>query len=300
LTAARGYLVAPPLIRFLQTPVGPPLDLTALEGGLRASPIGPALAGVPEGQLFTNSAAVPLLALGDEDIRPERVTSYEAGYKAQVGALFVSLDTYVSKIDGFISQLLPGVNPDYPVWTAPDAVPEAARAPLEQAVLGAVGNGLARLSNGSTAYVLSGGNAGRATEHGAELAMQWRRNTNWQFDANYTYYGFTLEKNSFFAGDSVLSNTPKSSGNVAVTWMRPQGTRVRIGARLSEQFQWRSSIWIGTVPPMASVDVVLSHPLSRALTASVVGTNILDQQRFQFYGGSLVGRRVMASMTWRP
>jgi hypothetical protein len=51
---------------------------------------------------------------------------------------------------------------------------------------------------------------------------------------------------------------------------------------------------------MASVDVVLSHPLTRALTASVVGTNILDQQRFQFYGGSLVGRRVMASMTWRP
>jgi outer membrane receptor protein involved in Fe transport len=179
------------------------------------------------------------------------------------------------------------------------AVPDAARAPLEGAVLSAVGAGLTRRSDGTTAIVLSGGNAGRATERGVEVATQWRPAPGWHVDANYTLYRFSLVRGSFLPGDSVLANTPANSGNTSVTYTRTTGAHARIGVRVSEAFDWRSALWSGRVPAHASVDVVLSHPFTAELSASVVGTNMLDQQRYQFFGGSLVRRRVVASLTWR-
>jgi len=298
-TFATGYLVAPVLARFLSVAAGPPLDFRLLEGGLRASPLGPALQGVPSGTLFTNSATVPLLALGNTNLRPERVQNVEVGYKAQLADWFVSATAFTSKLDGFLSPLLPGVNAQYPSWTSPSAVPDVARAALEGAVFGAVGGGLTRLANGSTAYVLSGGNAGRAQERGVEVEAQWRAGTHWLFDANYSRYDMSLSPETFLKGDTVLANAPTNSGNVSVAYTQRDGTRARVGLRLAESFNWRSALWVGWVPSMATVDAVVSRPLSPALSVSIVGTNLLDQARYQFFGGSLVRRRVMASLTWR-
>src|SRR5256885_13544775 len=61
-------------------------NLSAIEAQLRADPsVGPALAAVPNGTLFTNSAAVPESSLGNPVLAPHTVTSYEPGYKRQIG-----------------------------------------------------------------------------------------------------------------------------------------------------------------------------------------------------------------------
>ncbi len=299
-TVARGYLVPPLLGRFLELTAGPPLDLRGLEAGLRASPLGPVLAGVPAGTLFTNSAAVPLLALGADDLGTERNTTYELGWKAQVRTLFLSAHLYHNRMDGFLSPLLPGGDLRRAAWSAPAAVPEAARAALEGAVLGAAGRGLTRLANGSTAFVLSGGNAGRARERGVELEAQWRPDTRWTFDANYAGASFSIDAGSFIPGDTVVANTPRHTANASAAFTASDGTRARVGLRAASAFDWRSAVWVGRVPSMASLDGSVSRPLTPTLRASLVGTNLLDQQRYQFFGGSLVRRRVLASLTWRP
>jgi hypothetical protein len=121
----------------------------------------------------------------------------------------------------------------------------------------------------------------------------------WDIDASYTRYGFELAQGSFLRGDSVLANTPANSGSASVTYTRRNGTRARAGVRVSEAFGWRSALWWGRVPSSVSVDAVLWHPVSAQLSASIAGTNLLDQQHYQFFGGSLVRRRVLASITWR-
>lgn len=297
-TFAQGYLVAPALARFLEFEAGPPLDLRPLEAGLRASPLGPALQGVPQGTLFTQSASVPLLALGNPNLRPERVNSFEAGYKGQFARVFVAIDAYASRLDGFLSQLLPGANPDFMPWTAPGAVPDVARDALQQAVLGTLGTGITRRRDGSTAYVLSGGNAGRASERGVEVDARWQLSRSLSLDANFTRYDFNLVKGSFIAGDSVLPNTPANAGNASLTYQHARGTRARVALRAAEAFAWRSALWWGPVPSSATVDVVLAHTLAPGLSANVAGTNILDQARYQFYGASLVRRRVLVSLSW--
>jgi outer membrane receptor protein involved in Fe transport len=298
-TLNRGFRAPSQFERFLYFPAGPPIDLSLLEGGLRASPLGPALAGVPDGALFTQSNAVPLLALGNEKLRPQRVTSLELGYKGETRGWFITLDAYYSRINDFTSGILTGVNADYGPWTAPDAVPAEARAGLEGAVNGAV-PGLSRLPGGATAYVLSYGNEGRATEWGAELGFGAELTSSLRAEGGYSAYRSRLEQSTLFPADTVSPNTPATTANVGLLYHRPDGLRVRAGIRVTSSFFFRDFLWAGTVPASRAVDVTASRPIGTSLWIGVTGTNVLDERRFQLYGGSVIGRRLLLTLTWKP
>ncbi|MDH3424705.1 MAG: TonB-dependent receptor, partial [Gemmatimonadota bacterium] len=146
---------------FLNVPLGLPADLDAVETSMRTM-FPAALAAVPVGTLFTESSAVPALALGNSDLDVERLTSYEAGYRGEFDRrIQLTVDVYYSVVRDFVSALLPSANPAYGPWTAPAAVPASDRAALETAVLDALGpgSGLTNLSDGSSAIVFSYGNA---------------------------------------------------------------------------------------------------------------------------------------------
>jgi outer membrane receptor protein involved in Fe transport len=294
----RGFLTPSSFQRFLSFPAAPPLDLRALEGGLRASPLGPALAGVPNGQLFDASAAVPVLALGNRTLKPEDVTGMELGYKGQIGRVFLTADAYYSDIKDFSTGVLAGVNPAYQPWTAPAAVPEAARAALEAAVRGTLGPGFSRLPSGSTAYVLSMGNAGKAREYGVEAGVAVQMSTALRLDANYAGYGFTLDRKSFYAGDTVEANTPPHTANVAAVYQANNGARARVGVRWEDGFKFRSGTWVGDLPSSRSVDLNVTYPMGHRLTATLAGTDVLDERRVHLMGGSLIERRMLLTLGW--
>ena len=298
-TYNKGFRAPAPFERFLLFPAGPPLNLLALERGLRASALGPALGGVPNGTLFTNSSAVPLLAVGNEKLRPQEVTSWEMGYKGDIGRTFLTADVYYSRINDFTSGLLTGVNAAYAPWTAPSAVPESARPGLEGAVRAAAA-GLTRLPGGASAYVLSYGNEGRATEWGTEISAAAILTDRIQLDANYSLHRWALEGATLFAADTVLSNTPRHTVNAGVAFHGRGGFRARAGFRFDDTFQYKDYQWSGRVPATRTIDVTITRPLGNALTLGVVATNLLDEQRFQMYGGSVIGRRALATLHWKP
>ena len=114
LSAGRGFQTPTVLEKFLNVPVGPPADFSALEAGLRASPLGAALAGVTPGTLYTNSASVPALGLGNTTLDVEHVTNVEVGYKGLLGQrVFVTVDGYLGRLSDFVTDLLPGANPNF-------------------------------------------------------------------------------------------------------------------------------------------------------------------------------------------
>jgi outer membrane receptor for ferrienterochelin and colicins len=300
LTWNQAFQTPNPVERFLSQPAGAPLDLSALEAGLRASPLGGALAGVADGALFSTSAAVPVLALGNAALAVERVRSIEAGYK---GALFgrgvVSVDVYHSRLDDFVTNLMVGANPAYAPWTAPDAVPEPARAALEQAVRDVMGVGLTRLDDASTALVLSLGNAGRATEWGGEIALGYPLSDAWTLEANAAYFRAAVARGTFVAGDTLLPNSPRHMGSVALTHRAEGRPDVTLGLRVVEAYDWRAGFYAGRVPARQVVDLTAGHDLTPRLRLQLVGTNLLDQRRYEAFGASLVGRRVLGRVVYR-
>ena len=279
-------------------------NLSAIEAQLRADPsVGPALAAVPNGTLFTNSAAVPESSLGNPVLAPQTVTSYEAGYKGQIGwRAFITLDAYAARIENFTTSMLPGVNPMYPRWTAPPEVPAPDRATVESAVRNAlaprgsaVQNGLTRLPDATTAVVLSFANVGTVDEWGVEFGSSISLSRVLTTSASYAWYNSAIRDN--VAGNVLSPNTPRNKGVISLTYAGRQGIDVGVDARIVSGYHWTMGLWDGDIPANQMVNLSAGYRINPHLRVFANATNLFDQQHFEVYGGSVIGRRVLAALT---
>lgn len=306
-TVNRAFLTPNTLEFFTDFPAGAPADFSGLEAALRASPLGPALDSVPNGQLFTTSTAVPILARGNPALQVEHSTSFELGYKGQfLDRFFLSIDGYYARLSNFVTDILPGVNPAYAPWTAPAEVPAGARPILEGAVrdaLLAAGQpiaavGLTRLADGSTAIVLSVGNAGRVKQYGLEAAAGVRLAQGLVLEANYSLFRFNLDSTSLAVGQVLEPNTPAHRINLSASYST---STVDVRGSLSwvAGYDWASGIYQGRVPASATVNLSGGYRITPHLNAQGVVTNLFNQQRYHIFGGSVIGRRALIGMTLR-
>jgi len=301
----RAFLTPSLPTLFAASAAGPGVqNLSAIEAQLRADPsVGPALAAVPNGTLFTNSAAVPESSLGNPVLAPQTVTSYEAGYKGQIGwRAFITLDAYAARIENFTTSMLPGVNPLYPRWTAPPEVPAADRATVESAVRNAlaprgsaVQNGLTRLPDATTAVVLSFANVGTVDEWGVEFGSSISLSRVLTTSASYAWYNSAIRDN--VAGNVLSPNTPRNKGVISLTYAGPQGIDVGVDARIVSGYHWTMGLWDGDIPASQMVNLSAGYRINPHLRVFANATNLFDQQHFEVYGGSVIGRRVLAALT---
>ncbi|MGH7630372.1 MAG: TonB-dependent receptor [Gemmatimonadales bacterium] len=289
---------------FLRVAAGAPANFTALETGLRASALGPALAGVPVGTLFTTSAAVPVFARGNAGLDVESTTGYELGYKgAFANRVYVTLDLYYNAISDFVTDLLPGVNPAYGPWTAPDAVPPQFRPALEAAVRNSLAPinpiaaaGLTRV-NGNTEIVLSYTNAGQVDQYGAELGVGVQITDEVRADGSLSLFDFEVEAGSQAVGDQLLANTPSTKGTLGVSYTGRQGLDLGASVRIVDSYQWAAGVFVGEVPSSESVDVNAGYRINHNFRVFALATNVFDQERYHLFGGSVIGRRVLGGIT---
>ncbi|MEO8453164.1 MAG: TonB-dependent receptor [Gemmatimonadota bacterium] len=292
---------------FLNVAAGAPADLRALEAGLRASPLGPALAGVPVGALFDNSQTVPVRARGNAKLDVEKVTGYEFGYRGDLTRkLYVTFDAYRDVLKNFVTDLLPGVNPAFPYWTAPAAVPAAARAALQSAVRNALvanpasrtaGLGLSRTEDGKTAIVVSYANAGQVTQYGFEAGVGLQLTNTLRADGSFSLFHYAV--NNQQEGDKLLANTPSAKGHVALSYSGRTGLDLGISLRAVKGFDWAAGVFAGYIEPQETIDVNGAYDINNSFKMFATAVNILDQQRYTIFGGSVNGRRILAGVTTR-
>ena len=302
LTLNRGFLTPSHAELFLRLHLATQ-DLLPLETSLRASALGPALEGVLEGALFTNSAAVRLLALGNPDLVPQKVTSFELGYRGRLSRhVFATLDMYFNRKTDFVTALLPAtaVNPHFQPWTAPSAVPPSERPALEGVVRQALAGGpaefgLTRLPDGSTAIVVSFGNAGLVLERGVELGVIGWLTKEIHLGGSYAYYDFDIKRQQ--QGDVLQPNTPRHKGTASLGYEGHSGVDFQVSTRLVEGYRWVGGVFRGYVPSSVTVDASAGYRFSNNLRLHAVATNVLNDRHFQVYGGSVEGRRIVGGVT---
>jgi outer membrane receptor for ferrienterochelin and colicins len=312
LTVNRAFQVPNYSELFLRAAARAPSDFSLLEAGLRASSLGPALARVPQGTLFTNSSSVPVLAIGNPNLSVEKVTGLEVGYKGVYEKkLFITLDVYYSRLTDFVTALLPGVNPEYQPWTAPPQVPAPYNLYLEQAVrdqlLAAAGTipayGLTRLSDGSTAVVISYTNAGKVDEKGFDLGARMYVTDEISADVNWGYFDFTLKDPLVFQvqgamiSDVLLPNTPKHKASAGLSYIGASGFSASVSARWVKKFPWAGGIFNGDVPEYTVVNLVAGYQLTKNISIGANVYNLLNRKHYEIFGGSMLERRVLATVT---
>jgi iron complex outermembrane receptor protein len=327
---------------FLQVPVATPSASPAiLEGGiqqyyaaLRQSLPPQALAGltITDNLPWNFSGATQVLALGNADLKVEKVTGWELGYKGSLSTnAYVTADFYLNKLKDFVTDLLPGVNPAFPTFALTDGVDVPAelaaidqriqflqsqgaltaqqagalRAPIPVLLGGYAqlsagtqiqgANALATLPDGSRAVVLSYTNAGRVTERGVELGVGYQFTPEIRGDASFTGFDFTV--NSQAVGDQLLPNTPGKKATFSVSYAGLQGIDANVTVRLVDGYQWAAGVFQGYVPSNEFVNVSAGYRINNYVRVHATATNLLDQKRFQLYGGSVIGRRVLGGLT---
>ncbi|HUO85741.1 MAG TPA: TonB-dependent receptor [Thermoanaerobaculia bacterium] len=279
---------------FLRAPAGAPVRaLFPIEQQLA-----PFLGGV---SLGFNS--IPILALGNDDLDVEEITSYEIGYSGIFGGrLYMTLDYYQNEIENFVTDLLPGplVNPDFAPYRPPSVLP----AQVQQIILGALQQNvpastlalMTNLPDGSPAFVLSYTNAGKVDTEGAELSFNFYVNNNWILDFNYSWFDFEIVE---AAPDLLLPNAPKTKFNAGVTyrWNRFDAS---LKYRWVDGFVWATGIFYGDVPSFDVLNFAASVNLTDAWRIGTNISNVLDSDHWESFGGDRLGRRALgyASVRW--
>jgi outer membrane receptor protein involved in Fe transport len=281
----------------LRAPLAPPLDLSAIERAL-----GPLLGGTPLG-----FSSVPLLAVGNEALDVEEITSVEAGYTVALGGrTFLQATWYRNHVDTFTSGLLPQVgtslgrlNPAFGPYQPPSTLSPAAASAVTGALAQALPPNLyasmTNLSGGAPAFaVLSLANFGQADTQGVEVGVTSHLKHGWRLDASYAWFDFSVENDA--PDVPLLPNTPRHQGAIGVA----QASRlfdVAVRARLVDGFEWVSGIYAGPVPAYGVVDAQANWRMTSRFSVGLDVTNLLDHAHYEMFGGDLLGRRALGHVT---
>jgi outer membrane receptor for ferrienterochelin and colicins len=208
---------------------------------------------------------------GNEYLKVEKITGFELGYKGIFwNNFFVTVDGYYNTLRDFITDLAPNVHPDYP---------EAVVLP---------GDSVKRT-------IWSYNNAGEVTERGAEIAFNYYLSDAWTVDANYAFFDFTvIEKGE---KDVLLPNAPKHKVNGGITFRSPSGVSANLSVKYVPSFDWAAGIYQGKILAYTMVNLSASYRITGNFTAGINVGNLLDRRHYEIYGGSIIGRRAIASLT---
>jgi iron complex outermembrane receptor protein len=288
---------------FLQAPTVIPgtttsaLDLSALERAL-----GPLLGGTALG-----FSRIPVLALGNKDLDVEKIKTYEIGYNGILGPkAYLTIDYYQSKLDNFITDLLPNVsaagrtNPNFGPYAPPSTLP----APVQAAILNALRANLpatlfpllSNLPNGQPIVALASyTNFGKVDTQGADIALNYYVTDHWMIDASYSWFDFDVKQQR--AGDQLLPNSPENKVNAGVTYTGDKFAG-SVKYRWVDGFPWAAGIFVGEVPSYNVFDLSASYRFTPNWELGLDVTNLLDEEHWQSFGGDVLKRRALAHVTF--
>lgn len=273
---------------FLRAPAGAPITaFGALEDALA-----PFLGGQTLGL-----RSIPITAFGNSDLGVEKITSYEAGYSGIFGGkAFVTLDYYQSKVENFVTDLLPGVNPAFAPYAAPAFLPAPVAATLLATLRGGLGANFAGLTtiNGQPTLVLSYANSGKVDTQGVDFSLNYYVTDRWVADASYSWFDFDVKEKN--ARDQLLPNAPENKISAGLAY-RGDKLNASVKYRWVDDFDWAAGIFVGSVPSYNLVDLGFSWRFSDRWALGVDVANALDEEHWQSFGGDLLSRRALGHVT---
>lgn len=296
-TYGRAFQAANLTEYFLHLPVAPPIDLSGVEAAL-----GPIIGGTS-----LNLQNVPVLAVGNDQLRVEQIDSVEVGYQGVInGRLLLTASVYRNRLKNFITYLLPQVgtslgrlNPSFGAYAPPSSLSSGAAAAVTSTLEAVLPPNLfASLSNDATGRpviaLLSFSNFGSAQSTGIELGAHYALPRGWTIQGSYTGFHSNV---SDVPENPLLPNTPVHQFSAGTAYAQGQFAG-SLRYRWVDSFQWLSGIYVGQVPSYGVLDFNGSYKLTRHVTAGADLANLLDDDHYQAFGGDLLGRRALGHLTY--
>ncbi|MBT8239151.1 MAG: TonB-dependent receptor, partial [Croceitalea sp.] len=212
----------------------------------------------------------------------EEITTYEAGYRAQLGKFTIDLSGYYNSYANFISN----VNVLVPLY-------------------GEVGDNslsLLALQNGDfRPYQTYTNSTVDINSWGATLGVDTKVFGNFDLGVNYTYADLDFDRANF-PDFRTNFNTPNhkvkaSFGNTELF----KNFGFGVNYRWSDSFFWEASFADGDVPAYTVLDAQINYSVPSIKSIfKAGGSNILNEEYFQAFGSGLIGAIYYVSWTINP
>jgi outer membrane receptor protein involved in Fe transport len=274
---------------FLQAPAGAPITAFA--------PLEDALAPFLGGQTL-GLRSIPVLARGNNDLTVEEITNYELGYNGIFGAkLYLTIDYYRSRVESFVTDLLPGVNSAYAPYAPPAFLPAAVAAQVLGTLRAGLGPSFAGLTaiDGKPALVFSYANAGKVDTQGVDVAFNYYATNHWLADLSYSWFDFDVKQQD--ERDQLLPNAPKNKATAGLTYNADRWSG-SVKYRWVDEFPWAAGIFVGNVPSYSLVDLGLIFKLNASWQLGLDVSNLFDKEHWESFGGDLLSRRALANVSF--
>ncbi len=247
-----------------------------------------ALAGIANLNAFGGTGVDPVYARGNKNLLVEKINGYEIGYKGIYldNKIFLSFDGYYNRATNFVTDLLPGSNPDY-AFNPPPGFP-AGLADIARA------NGI-YYANGRPQVVYSYTNAGKVDERGVEVGMNYYLSDDFHIEGSWTWYDFEVKEQR--AGDVLLPNAPKHKFSFGGTYRSKLGYEVSLTGRNIQPFRWAAGVFQGQIHPYTLLNLSAGYQITAYVRVGGTISNLLDHEVYQIFGGSLIGRQAIGNFT---
>lgn len=212
-------------------------------------------------------------------INPEKVTSFEIGYRGKVDKLVIDFSTYYNSYKDFISQ-------------------EVVIAPY----YGTVGDGglsVAAIANDDfQAYSAYTNSDADVNSYGASLGLSMKVLGNYDLEGSYTFTKLDFDRES--NPDVMLNfNTPEhkfkaSFGNNQLF----NNFGFNVSYRFSDDYFWEATFGNGVVPEFHVVDAQINYDVPSIKSSfKLGGTNLTGQEYFTAFGTGFIGSMYYLSWT---
>lgn len=228
--------------------------------------------------MTANDAALKNRALLEETnlnpTRPERIVSFEVGYKSVLlkNKLVIDIDAYTNKYDGFLGQVEVAVPATDKIGT--DA---------------AVRDMLAANRSKQTRYRVFTNAKNTYNNYGSSLGVTYNFYKKFTVSGNINYNDIVTSKQS----DVFLTafNTPKWSTNISFGNREVvKNVGFNIVWRWQDAFLWESPLANGRVPAYNTWDAQVTYRVPKIKTSFKLGAaNLLNQRYIQYAAGPTIG-----------
>jgi outer membrane receptor protein involved in Fe transport len=281
---------------FTRVAAAPPVRLGALEAALA-----PALGGTALG-----FGSVPVLALGNDELRVERMDSFETGYSGVFASkVTVGVDYYFNRVNDLITALLPQVgtslgriNPQFGAYQPPSGLSATQQGLVVGALKGALPPSLfAALSNdldGLPIFVVASyTNLARVNLQGTEFSVRYFATDRVMADAGFAWQNFATKKD--LPEEPVSANAPPRSARAGLTYADTTKSAA-FRYRWSDRFMWIGGIFRGPVPSYGVADLSASYTLPWRARVSLNIANLFDNKHYEIFGGDILRRSALVTL----
>jgi outer membrane cobalamin receptor len=237
---------------------------------------------------YENAFSAASLAAGAPEavttpvVKPEEITAFEAGYRAQFGKVTIDLSGYYNQYKNFISNTSVGV----PLYgTAGDN-----------------GLSLLALQNGDVqGYQTYTNSLADINSYGATIGVDVKVLGNFDLGVNYTYAEIDFDQ-AAFPDFRTNFNTPNhkvkaSFGNTELF----KNFGFNVNYRWSDTYFWQATFADGQLPSFTVLDAQINYAVPDIKSVfKIGGSNILGQEYFSAVGTGAVGSIFYVSWTVNP